>query len=132
MSNVRLLNMSSVKRAFITLLFWAFSLAHPLFAAEASPNPFASIVVRGNAVVATLPAKGRWLVISSAAERTSTPGEVFAIAPGSALTLSERHTTYHFTARLEPEAGLSVYAVFDARSFGGQVTKSHYFIKAAK
>lgn len=100
-------------------------------AAQEPPNPFVSVQVRDNAVVATVPTSKRWLVaVGSGDQRLSVPGEAFTMTDEATLRLTERHSTYHVRAVLAPEAGLWIRVAFDARSLGGGVSSASSFVKA--
>lgn len=99
--------------------------------AVADSSPFESIVVRDGRIIGTLPAVPHWVVIEGSAEpRRPKPGESFIMEPGSSLLFAEHHCSYRVTARLAPEKGLLVESKFDARSFGGELTKKKYFLPA--
>jgi hypothetical protein len=120
-----------VKRSLITIVLFAALTSHLIGAADLEASPFQSVVARPDAIIAALPAGKRWLVkTGSSALRLSAPGESFKLPAGSSLHLSERHSSYHVTAQLLPAAGLRIESTFDARSFGGTVTKKSYFIPA--
>ena len=103
-----------------------------LQAAERTTEPFASVVRRGEAIVATLPASGaRFVVRDSPEPRVTTPSESFELRDGASLSLVEHHSHYQITCHISPPpAGLQVESTFDAHSFGGATRKKSYFITA--
>jgi len=133
MSNVRQLEVNSVRWSFL-----ASALATLALGAVAGPAgtvgppvPFESVVVRGDKIVASLPTRLRLHVTEADSKpRLTQPGEAFTLAPGASLLLTERHSSYLVTARIEPMSGLEVSATIDTRSIGGEVSKKQYFIRA--
>jgi hypothetical protein len=94
-------------------------------------SPFQTIIVRDGKVVGTLPAVPSWMVIDGSAEpRQVAPSESFSMKAGSSLVFAEQHSSYRVTAQLSPAQGLMIESEFDARSFGGELTKRKYFMPA--
>ncbi|HEY6154718.1 MAG TPA: hypothetical protein VIW07_13340 [Candidatus Udaeobacter sp.] len=111
------------------LVIAALSSSH---AAEHASEPFASVVRRGDVIIATLPATGlRFVITDSPKPRVTSYGESFELRDGASLSLHEKHSSYRITCHLvPPPAGLQVESKFDARSFGGTMSEKSYFIKA--
>jgi hypothetical protein len=101
-------------------------------AAENASDPFATVVRRGDIIVATLPTTGlRFVVADSPQSRVTSYGESFELRHGASLSLHEKHASYRITCRLvPPPAGLRVESRFDTRSFGRALSEKSYFIKA--
>ncbi|HKP04724.1 MAG TPA: hypothetical protein VJU77_15330 [Chthoniobacterales bacterium] len=106
--------------------------AASMFAAGSKLFPFKSVVRRGDAIEATLPADAHWLVESPPAEpRLAKPHEIFRLSAGESLRLVERHSSYRITAHISKESsGLMVENTIDAHSFGGSTKLKTYFIRA--
>jgi hypothetical protein len=99
--------------------------------APADRSPFHSVNVQDGAIIATLPPRPTWLVLEGGFEpRRSKPEESFTMHAGSAIRLSERHSSYQVTAQIIPKAGLTIESTIDARSFGDGVTKRKFFVAA--
>jgi hypothetical protein len=134
MSNVRRPEVNSVGSSLLASALSAFALTAGAAPAEtvASLAPFQSVVARGNTIVASLPPRLRIHVTEGGAAkpRLTQPGEVFTLAPGASLVLTERHSSYLVTARMGPISGVEISATIDRRSMGGEVSKKQYFIRA--
>lgn len=108
----------------------------PLRASEDAFNPFASIIKRGDVIVATLSKNHRWVVSEgrSGPMRQALDGESFRLAHGGWLWLAEAHPTrviYRLRGRLSPLAsGVQVEQRFAARTFGDMSVPKSYFLKA--
>jgi hypothetical protein len=104
----------------------------PLQAADITNTPFQSVLVREDTIIATLPGSGiRWLIESGSTPRRSAKyGEAFTHHAGTSLRLTEKHSSYSFTARVKPFPGLKVVFTSDTRSFGGTIISKTYFIPA--
>ena len=122
-----------MNRLLLAVLFFviAFS-SHPSPAADSPGDPFQSVLVRDDTIIATLPAEGaRWLIDSgSSSARLSEHGETFTLRAGETLRFVERHSSYSYTAQLTPTPGLQVTPTVDARSVGGATTDKTFFIPA--
>jgi hypothetical protein len=94
--------------------------------------PFHSVVVRDDAIIATLPNIGtRWIVREGTADsHLSSYGEAFTLKAGSSLHLIEHHSSCQATAQLTPSPGLKMESHFDGSSFGTTNTDKSYFIPA--
>src|SRR3954452_18276445 len=83
-------------------------------AAENATWPFATVVRRGDALIATLPRIGmRYLISSDRTPRVTAYGESFELRDGASLSLDWRHGSYRVTCHLIPApAGLQVESQF--------------------
>ena len=121
--------LSIVTFAFIGLM--SASCATTNAPASSDKYPFHSVVVRDDAIVATLPNIGtRWIVEGTAESHLSRYGEVFTLKAGSSLRLIEHHSSYQAIAQLAPTPGLKIESHFDGSSFGTTNTDRSYFIPA--
>ena len=134
MSNVRELEVNFPRSALLASALGVLALAAGAGPAETAGalTPFESVVVRGNTIVARLPTGLRLHVTEDAGAepRLTQPGEAFTLGPGASLMLTERHSSYLVTARMQPISGVEVSATIDRRSMGGEVSKKQYFIRA--
>ena len=99
---------------------------------EQPSSPFASIVMSGEIVVVQLAKGTSWTVsMNEQPARPAAPQEAFALRAADSLKLAERHLSFTFKPRLAGRPrGLTVWSVFDKRSFGGQVEHNFYFLPA--
>ena len=108
------------------------SAAIQLRAADSSTSPFATVVRRGDTIVAMLPSIGtRYLVGDASNPRVTSYCESFQLRHGESLFLREKHSSYRVTCHISPPpAGFKVESTLNAQSFGGTTTKKNYFIDA--
>src|SRR5437870_4320212 len=106
----------------VYVFLWVF-IYTAAFAVDTQRFPFASVVRRGDTIVATLAGDARWLVFFDGTRqnsRVSERGESFTLRDGALLSLIERHSSYDIKCQISPTAaGLEVSSSFDAHSFGG-------------
>ena len=100
--------------------------------AESDKGPFASVVLRGDAILATFPSEGRrWGVqLNGQESHISKYGETLTLRLGDSLSLSEHHGGYLITVRLAPRPGLQVESDFAFSSFGKVDEKKSFFLRA--
>jgi hypothetical protein len=118
-------------RTFLTLFLFV-AAGIQLDAADSRNSPFATVVRRGDTIVATLPTLGmRYVVAEAQRPRITSYGEPFQFRDGTSVLLYEKHSSYRITCHISPPpAGLRVESTFNAQSFGGTTTKKNYFIDA--
>src|SRR5256885_1011459 len=93
-----------------------FMVVRVAYATERETTPFASVVHRGDVIVATLSTSGaRFAITDSPQPRVTAPGESFPLHDGESLSLSDHHSSYRVTCRIASPAGLKVVAKFDSR-----------------
>ena len=112
------------------ILWLAVSGLMPSHAADDTPSPFSSVVVRGDVMVATLARNHEWHVAKgSGATRLASEGESLQLRDEELVFLAEpHHAIYRLKCHLSPPpASVEVESRVEA---GSRPFEKKYFIKA--
>ena len=95
-------------------------------------SPFQSVILKGDAIVVTLPKVPKMLVrIGDGVARQTKESEVFRLVLGESVHFSEtRHTSFSITPQFQPKPGLKVEHIFAGRSFRRGILTKKYFVPA--
>jgi hypothetical protein len=124
-----------MKRIGIVLMLIMPCIAFSEHKAQLTPTtPFKRLEMTNNTILAHMPDSGnRWILKNGTNREGTTYSQVLCLKNGDEIELIERHTQFTFRTEITNGCGFLHYKwIFDARSFGDDITTTRGTLKVGK